>query len=59
LCLEATHVQSSVEEMDTIKKIMKKVADLLTLEAYEITSYELRNSDLLFALEVMLTMTPS
>jgi hypothetical protein len=59
LCTEATQIQNSIEEMPTIRRLLTRISELLTLEDYAITSYEFRQSKLLFALELLLTKSPS
>jgi hypothetical protein len=52
-------VQGSIEEMINIRRLLTRIAELLTLEDYAITSYEFKNSKLLLALEILLTKTPN
>jgi hypothetical protein len=59
LCQEATNIQHTMEEMHLVRKLLTRIAELLTMEDYAITSYEFRNSRLLFALELLLTKSPT
>jgi hypothetical protein len=45
--------------MPTIRRLLTRISELLTLEDYAITSYEFRHSKLLFALELFLTKSPN
>jgi hypothetical protein len=56
---EAVKVQESMDEMATIRKLLTRVCDLITLEEHAITSYEFKHSKLLQALELLVTKTPS
>lgn len=59
LCDEAVKTHGSVEEMANIRKYSTRIAELLTLDECGITSHEYKQSNLLFALEMLLTKTPS
>jgi len=48
-----------MDEMSNIRKLLTRVCDLITLEEHAITSYEFKHSNLLQALELLLTKTPS
>jgi hypothetical protein len=47
LCNEACVMQSSMDEMANIRKLLIKVSDLLTQDGQAITSYEFKHSKLL------------
>jgi hypothetical protein len=59
LCQEATQTQDSADSMANIRRLLTRVADLLTLEHCAVTSYEFKQSNLLLALELLLTKSPS
>lgn len=59
LCQEATQIQDSADSMANIRRLLTRIADLLTLEHCAITSYEFKQSKLLLALELLLTKSPS
>jgi hypothetical protein len=48
-----------MDDMSNIRKLLTRVCDLITLEEHAITSYEFKHSNLLQALELLLTKTPS
>ena len=42
LCVEATQVQDSADALANIRRLLTRVAELLTLENCQITSYEFK-----------------
>ena len=59
LCHEATQTQQSVDGMTSIRRLLTRMSELLTLDTCAITSYEFKRSELPYALELLLTKSPS
>ena len=59
LCAEATQTQDSSDALANIRRLLTRVAELLTLDECRITSYEFKQSNLLLAFELLLTKSPS
>jgi len=56
---EATQLQLSATDLAGVRGLLGRVGELLTLEECAITSYEFKQSHLLWALELLLTKSPS
>ena len=59
ITIEATSLQTTAQELATVRSLLARVGELLTLEDCPITSYEFRQSNLLWALQLLLTKSPS
>jgi len=61
LCIESENNHECFEEVvkGELFNLLKKIAELLTEVDFSLTSYEFKGSNILYALELLLTKTPS